>query len=148
MTLDRMHDAARLARRGNQVVPPAGRHVAAAVEPRKSRGNRVRAVKVVEQPAIQAVRAESPLDGGHVERHVVSILDTGASRSGILHNGASLLRKNAGPIVSDAWTAPMVGESKSQEDSYNGRHAHSGCRASGLAGCGDARRPAGAAAAG
>ena len=98
VALDGVHHAARLPRRRDQVIPPAGRHVAAAIEPRNGRRNRVRAVKVVEQPAIQAVGAKRPLDGGHIERHGVSILQYRRS-----------LCKSR-PVISDAGPASKVGE--------------------------------------
>jgi hypothetical protein len=64
--------------------------MAAAGKTRKSRGDRVRAMKVVKQPPIQAVGAKRPLDGGHIEGHVVSIPDTDASLLAILDSGVSL----------------------------------------------------------
>ena len=69
--LDLVHERARRAGRGNQVVPPPRGHVRPVGEPCQPGGDRVGPLKVVEKPAVQAIGAKAPLDGGHVERHDV-----------------------------------------------------------------------------
>ncbi len=68
--LDGVNQGARLAVRGNQVEPPAGGHLLPQVQPHDALGDGVGAVEVVQQPSVEAFRAEGRLDGRHVERHV------------------------------------------------------------------------------
>ncbi len=69
--LDLVHERARRAGRGNQVVPPPRGHVPPVGEPCQPGGDRVGPVKVVEEPAVQVIGAKALLDRGHVERHDV-----------------------------------------------------------------------------
>src|SRR5262245_48323709 len=69
VALDRVDETARLAVSGNEVVPAAGGHVLTAGQAGQACGNRVRSVKVVEQPAIQARVSQRVLHGGDVESH-------------------------------------------------------------------------------
>src|SRR5688500_15469620 len=68
-----MHEPPRLPGGRHEIVPAAGRHVAAVQQPGQPRGNRVRAVEIVEKPAVQPFRAEGALNAGDVERHIISI---------------------------------------------------------------------------
>ena len=67
--LDRVHEGARFADRGNEVVPAAGGEMAAlAVDGSDVGGQRVDAAEVVQQPAVEAVRLKGSLDRGNIER--------------------------------------------------------------------------------
>ena len=59
VTLDRVHEAPRLAAGGNQVVPPPGGHLLARRQAGHPRRDRVRALKVVEQPAVEPSSASA-----------------------------------------------------------------------------------------
>ena len=69
IALDRVHEPARLARRGNQVVPAACREMAALPADTRHVGcDRVQPAEIVEQPGVDAVGAERRLHGGDVHR--------------------------------------------------------------------------------
>ena len=69
--LDRVDQGSRLAGGGNQVIPPPRRQVAPLAGDRGHvGGDRIQAAKVVEQPAVKAVRRECRLHGGDVQRGV------------------------------------------------------------------------------
>ena len=73
VALDRVDEAPGLAVRRDQVEPAAGGQLpAAAVEPASRARNRVRPLKVVQQPAVEAVVLERVLDSGDVDRTSVS----------------------------------------------------------------------------
>src|SRR6185436_2589390 len=66
---DGVNQRAGRARGRDQVEPPARRHLAAAVEPGQATRNGITAVKVVEQPAVEAVFREGRLHGFQSKRH-------------------------------------------------------------------------------
>ena len=71
MSLDGVDQATGLALRGDQVVPASGGHVRTLTHTGHPRRDGIGAVEVVEQPPVEAVRAEGGLHGGHVEGHCV-----------------------------------------------------------------------------
>jgi hypothetical protein len=65
---NRVHQRARLALRGNKVVPPSRRQMAAlALHRRNVGGNRIDAAEVVQQPAVQTVCPKGGLHGRHID---------------------------------------------------------------------------------
>src|SRR6266404_3662701 len=66
--LDRVNQPSRRSLSGNQVVPAARREVAALpTQPGNVGGYRIETVKIVQQPAVQALLPKSCGDGAHVE---------------------------------------------------------------------------------
>ena len=68
VALDGVHERPRAAGGGHEVVPAAGRHLAA-VDTRQGPGDGIGTVEVVEEPAIQAVFAQRHLHCADIERH-------------------------------------------------------------------------------
>ena len=73
VTLDGVHQPPGLPLGRDEVVPAAGGHLGRVDEAGQRLRDGVGPVKVVEQPAIQAGRRETRLDGGDVEGHQKSI---------------------------------------------------------------------------
>ena len=73
VALDGVHQAARLALGRDVVVPAPGGHLRRVREAGQRLCDRVGPVEVVEQPAVEAGRRETRLNGGDVERHQESI---------------------------------------------------------------------------
>jgi hypothetical protein len=71
VAFDGVHEGARFALPGDQVIPAACREVGAAVHARQAGGNRVGAVKIVQQPSIERPSAQGTLNGWNIERHGV-----------------------------------------------------------------------------
>src|SRR4029453_19022056 len=68
MALDGVNERTGMARGGDEVVPAAGRHLAA-IDSRQRPSNGIRSVEVVEQPAVEPVFAQRRLHCANVERH-------------------------------------------------------------------------------
>ena len=73
VTLDRVHQSPRLSLGWHQVVPTPGRQFRGSREIRQPRGDRIRAVKIVKQPAIEPLRLQRLLDCWNRQRHLLSI---------------------------------------------------------------------------
>ena len=63
---NRVNELSRRAGARDEVVPPAGRHLRRPVQSREAAGDRIRSVKIVEQPAVQPLVSQGRLDGWHV----------------------------------------------------------------------------------
>ena len=71
VTLDGVDKSPRLAGGGDQVIPPPRRHVRPPDKAGEPGRNRVGPVKIVEEPAVQAVRTQRTLDGRYIKGHRV-----------------------------------------------------------------------------
>ena len=69
VTLDGVDEAARFTRRRNEVVPPAGGHLLAGRQPRQPRRDRIRALEVVQKPAVETLVCKGALHLGDWQRH-------------------------------------------------------------------------------
>ena len=69
VALDGVNEAARFTFRRNEVVPPAGGHLPGGRQPREPSGDRVRALEVVQQPAVETLVCKGALHLGDRQRH-------------------------------------------------------------------------------
>ena len=79
VTLDRMHQPARLSVGGDQVIPAARRHLVRAVEAGDTRRDGIGTMEVVQQPAVESVFLQRALDCINGQRHSLSIASAGWS---------------------------------------------------------------------
>ena len=94
---DGVNQRARRALGRDQVEPPARRHLAAAVEPGQATRDGIAAVKVVEQPAVEAVLGKGRLHVFQSKRHESQYTLGFRSRSGRRLGPAARLGTNRPP---------------------------------------------------
>ena len=111
---DGVNQAAGLAACRNQVIPPPRRHVDAAGQPGELLRDRIRAVEVVQQPPVEALGGQCPLNGGDIQAHWVSIRCAGigdrrdqgpgqAMVSVTQSSSTGLSRRVAAPLAYAGW---------------------------------------------